>query len=234
MAYDFEAPRKPFIARGSKIERCADCYLPVANCLCLDKPNVEASAVFWLLTHNDERYKPTNTGRLIVDVIHGSRVFKWSRTVPDPDFMEALSDPLYSPCIVFPSGEDYQQRMVNSLSLCGKIPAFIILDGTWRQARRMFRLSRYLDHLPVVEPSSGAASRYQLRQSVEQHHLCTAEVAAAMLREQQDYTSADVLDAYFDLFNAEYYASRRSVNMSVESAQARERLAVLKKLSPSL
>lgn len=164
MAHDSEAARKPFTARGSKIARCHGCFLPIQSCLCSDKPNVKARAVFWLLTHNDEGYKPTNTGRLIVDSIQDSRVFKWSRTDPDTDFIKAISNQAYAPCIVFPSGESYHQRMINSASLAGqKIPAFIILDGTWRQARRMFRLSRYLDHLPVIEPRAGAVSRYQLR-----------------------------------------------------------------------
>lgn len=233
MAYDSHAQRKPFVARGSKIGRCAGCFLPTPSCLCSDKPSVQAAAVFWLLTHNDEYYKPTNTGRLIVDSIQGSRVFKWSRTEPDPDFMNALSDPAYVPCIVFPSGSSYQERMVEGSSFAGKTPAFIILDGTWRQARRMFRLSRYLDHLPVIEPGSGAVSRYQLRQSAQEHHLCTAEVGAAILREVQDHSSADVLDAYFDLFNAEYYASRRCVDMSSVSSQARARLMKLKEADAS-
>ena len=234
MAYDSNAQRKPFVARGSKVGRCSGCYLPALSCVCADKPSVKSSAVFWLLTHNDEYYKPTNTGRLIVDSIQDSRVFKWSRTAPDPDFMNALSDPAYAPCLVFPSGDSYHERMVKSPALVGKIPAFIILDGTWRQARRMFRLSRYLDHLPVIEPSSGTVSRYQLRQSAEEHHLCTAEVAAAILREVEDHNSADVLDAYFDLFNAEYYASRRNVDMSLESAQARVRLLELKEVTPPI
>ena len=227
MAFDIDAPRKPFLARGSNIGRCESCFLPLLSCLCSEKPKVKGKAVFWLLTHNDEIYKPTNTGRLIVDVIDGARVFKWSRTDPDLAFIDALSDEQYQPCIVFPSGESYQQRMIVSENLSEKIPAFIILDGTWRQARRMFRLSRYLDDLPVMQPSAAAISRYQLRQSVEKHHLCTAEVAAQMLREVSDDHSADVLDAYFDLFNAEYYATRRAVDMSGASAVARHRLAQL-------
>lgn len=227
MAFDINAPRKPFVTRGSNIGRCKGCFLPLLSCLCSDKPKVKASAVFWLLTHNDEVYKPTNTGRLIVDAIDGARVFKWSRTEPDPAFIDALADEQYQPCIVFPSGESYQQRMIVSENLSEKTPAFIILDGTWRQARRMFRLSRYLDDLPVMQPNTTAISRYHLRQSAEEHHLCTAEVAAQMLREVSDHHSADVLDAYFDLFNAEYYATRRSVDMSGASAAARYRLAQL-------
>ncbi|SIT11937.1 tRNA-uridine aminocarboxypropyltransferase [Neptunomonas antarctica] len=227
MAFDPNAPRKPFNARGSKVDRCDECFLPLLSCICSDKPMVKAKAVFWLLTHHDEIYKPTNTGRLIVDSIAESKVFRWSRTEPDPAFLKVLSDDTYAPCIVFPSGDDYQHRMLSSTALSDKIPAFIILDGTWRQARRMFRLSRYLDDIPVMEPRTEAVSRYHLRQSAEEHYLCTAEVGVAMLREVNDLHSADVLDAYFDLFNAQYYASRRSVDMSKVSQQARARLLKL-------
>jgi DTW domain-containing protein YfiP len=76
--------------------------LPAQRCLCTDKPGVAAKAVFWLLTHHDEFYKPSNTGRLIVDAIHGSKTFEWSRTEPDPDFIALLSDARYRPYLVFP------------------------------------------------------------------------------------------------------------------------------------
>ena len=230
MAYQADAPRKPFITRGSRVIRCEACLLPAQRCLCTDKPDVAAKAVFWLLTHHDEFYKPSNTGRLIVDAIHGSKTFEWSRTEPDPDFIALLSDARYRPYLVFPQEADYQQRMVDVESVQRpdeRIPAFIILDGTWRQARRMFRLSRYLDALPVFEPTVTGLSRYQLRQSAQPHHLCTAEVGAAVLRDIQDEQSASVLDAYFDLFNAEYFASRRSADTKGAALAAREQLQYL-------
>ena len=230
MAYDSNAPRKPFIARGSRINRCLSCLLPKKRCICCEKPLVESKAVFWLLTHHDELYKPTNTGRLIVDAIKGSRVFEWSRTEPEQCFIDALQNPDYYPCIVFPSGEGYENRMIsaNTITAQNKTPAFIILDGTWRQARRMFRLSRYLDHLPVIQAESAFKSGYHLRQAAEEHHLCTAEVGVSMLQDINDTLGAEALGAYFQLFNAEYLQARRSVDTSDESLLARERLAAFK------
>lgn len=227
MVFDPNAPRKPFVARGSRVDRCPSCLMAAGRCLCDARPNILGKAVFWLLTHHNEIYKPTNTGRLIIDTIQGSRVFKWGRVEPEPAFLDALSDPRYRPCIVFPSGDDYQQRMETADYLLqgdGRIPAFIILDGTWRQARRMFRLSRYLDNVPAIEPSVRAKSRYQLRQSAEANHLCTAEIAAVMLREVKDFTSAAVLDSYFDLFNLEYYASRVKKEETEQIAAVRYQL----------
>lgn len=202
-------PRKPYVARGSHIERCDGCRLPVEACICEWRTVVQARCEFWLLMHRYERYKPTNTGQLILDTISHSRVFEWSRTEPEQALLDALEDSRYFPCLVFPSGEDYRHRMVSRLPEDGRIPAFIILDGTWRQARRMFRHSRYLHHLPVIEPQTDRLSRYQLRRSTIREHLCTAEVAVALLEQIGDQKAASHLEGYFERFNAGYIASRR-------------------------
>lgn len=201
-------PRRPFLARGSKIKRCDGCQMPSGGCICSFRVQVKAQAKFWLLTHPKELYKPTNTGRLIVDAIAGSEVFQWSRTEPDPAFLAELANPQIDPYIVFPEGEGYQDRMVEFEAKPGRAPVFIILDGTWRQARRIFRQSEYLQQVPVIQPSSMRQTRYNLRKPKEAHHLCTAEVAAVMLAQIGDAASADLLDAYFDLFNAHYHAAR--------------------------
>ncbi|SMR73528.1 conserved hypothetical protein [Marinobacterium sediminicola] len=189
--------------------RCDDCRLPQEVCICEWRYTVPAKCQFWLLTHRYELYKPTNTGRLIVDSIAQTRMFEWSRTEPTADLLAALEDQRYAPCLVFPAGEDYQHRMVDEVGGDGRIPVFIILDGTWRQARRMFRHSPYLQHLPVIEPQTERLSRYKLRRSTIDHHLCTAEVAVALLEQVGDQAAADHLEEYFERFNSSYIATRR-------------------------
>lgn len=205
-------PRKPFLARGSGVKRCPDCRLPAEVCICEWRTQVGARCHFWLLTHRYELYKPTNTGRLIDDCIAQTRIFEWSRTEPGQDLLDALDDPTYAPCLVFPAGDDYQHRMLDADMLADgdkRIPVFIILDGTWRQARRMFRHSRYLQHLSVVEPQTDRLTRYKLRRSKVDHHLCTAEVAIALLEQIGDEAAAGHLEGYFERFNANYIATRR-------------------------
>lgn len=202
--------RRPFLARGSKVVRCEQCQMPQRACICDYQVSVRAKARFWLLTHAKEFYKPTNTGRLIVDTIQHSEVFSWKRTEPDLQFVSQLNDPSFDPYIVFPEGESYQHRMVEFEEKPGREPVFIILDGTWRQARRMFRQSEYLQDIPIIQPVTQRKTRYQLRKPNEDHHLCTAEVAAVMLEQMGDAASAEVLDAYFDIFNAHYHAARHN------------------------
>lgn len=207
-------PRREFKARGSFVIRCPGCNLPKLNCLCPYRASAESVARVWLLTHSLEHMKPTNTGRLIRDVLPDTRVFTWSRTELDPELAALLQDTRYAPFLIFPDDQpDYAERVVgidavHVAKANGKIPVFVILDGTWRQARRMFRKSPYLDALPVLPLRTERETRYRLRKPASKAHLCTAEVAIELLRQGGDETAASVLDDYFDVFNESYAASR--------------------------
>lgn len=207
--------RGEFKARGSFVVRCEGCNLPALNCLCPYRVSAQSRARVWLITHRMEHYKPTNTGRLIGDVLDDTRVFTWHRTDPDAELLALLEDDRYAPFVVFPDDQpDYDQsrvvgnEAVDKALADGRVPVYILLDGTWRQARRIFRKSPYLDALPVLPLRTARQSRYRLRKSASTEHLSTAEVAAELLRQNGDGDAADVLDDYFDAFNESYAASR--------------------------
>ena len=81
----------------------------------------------------------------------------------------------------------------------------------------MFRLSRYLDHIPVIEPRVNNPSKYKLRKAPVEGQLCTAEVAAEMLRMVEDEQGYDLLSAYFHVFNEHYRVSRIKKPLDNES-----------------
>lgn len=135
-----------------------------------------------LLMHDVEPMKPSNTGWLIADVIDDTSAFPWSRTAVEPELLTLLADPQWQPYIVFPGEFVAPQRVVNEVRVTdGKRPLFILLDGTWSEARKMFRKSPYLEHLPVLSLEPEQLSRYKLRRSKRDDHFCTAEVAALCL-----------------------------------------------------
>ncbi len=212
--------RREFKARGSTVTRCDICRLPALNCLCPYRVQAESLTRFWLITHSLEHLKPTNTGRLIADVLPSTEVFTWYRTAPDEQLLELLADERFAPFVIFPDDQpDYADRVVGmeavhdakdpATGTGARIPVFIILDGTWRQARRIFRRSPYLDGLPVLPLATERETRYRLRKPASKAHLCTAEVAVELLRQAGDGDAGQVLDDYFDAFNDSYGASRR-------------------------
>ncbi|RTR02017.1 tRNA-uridine aminocarboxypropyltransferase [Halomonas nitroreducens] len=224
-------PRREFKARGSFVRRCAGCNLPALNCLCPYRLETQSRARVWLLTHPLEHHKPTNTGRLIRDVLPDTEVFTWYRTAPDARLLALLDDARYAPFVIFPDDhEDYAHRVVGMDAVAerqgeDRIPVFIILDGTWRQARRIFRKSPYLAELPVLPLATERLTRYRLRKPASAAHLCTAEVAVELLRQSGDTQAAGLLDDYFDAFNDSYAASRRHEKLETPSAAMRRLLA---------
>lgn len=199
----------PFVSRGSRAPRCPGCRVIFSYCLCAWRPTVAAQSAVCLLMHDVEPLKPSNTGWLIADVIADTSAFVWSRTGVDPGLLALLDDPQWQPYVVFP-GEFVEPERVTSevLPANGKRPLFILLDGTWTEARKMFRKSPYLNRFPVLSLAPEQLSRYTLRRSKRDDHFCTAEVAALCLELAGDQPVAQVLDAYLDVFSAHYLAAK--------------------------
>ena len=212
---------KPFLARGgSRIERCAGCRLPHSHCLCSLQPTTPAHAGVCLLMADIEPLKPSNTGWLIADVLADTFAFGWTRTEVDPALLTLLADPQWQPYVVFPSEYAAPERAVTDLltapkttaeptaDASAKRPLFILLDATWPEARKMFRKSPYLDRFPVLSLQPQQLSRYQLRRSRRDEHVCTSEVAALCLELAGDHAAAQTLEAYLDVFTHHYLQAR--------------------------
>ncbi|MES2951403.1 MAG: tRNA-uridine aminocarboxypropyltransferase [Pseudomonadota bacterium] len=90
----------------------------------------------------------------------------------------------------------------------GPRPLFVLLDATWPEARKMFRKSPYLDHLPVLSLASEQISRYKLRRSRRDDHFCTSEVAALCLDLAGESHAAQTLEAYLDVFTHHYLRAK--------------------------
>ena len=209
---------KPFMARGGiKGERCAGCRLVPSHCMCSLRPVVPTRAGICLLMADIEPLKPSNTGWLIADMVADTFAFGWARTATDPALLALLADPRWQPLVVFPGEFVPPQRVVhtvaheNAPSATAKRPLFILLDATWAEARKMFRKSPYLDHLPVLSLEPAQMSRYLLRRSRRDDHFCTSEVAALCLELAGETHAALTLQAYLDIYTHHYLRAKQQL-----------------------
>ncbi|MDZ5601289.1 tRNA-uridine aminocarboxypropyltransferase [Pseudomonas sp. RP23018S] len=215
---------KPFVARGSRAVRCADCRVIASHCLCALKPRVDAQSGMCLIMHDTEPLKPTNTGWLIADLVEDTQAFGWQRTEVDAALLALLEHPQWQPYIVFPGEFVASERVVHRVAPApGKRPLFILLDATWTEARKMFRKSPYLDRFPVLSLQAEQMSRYRLRRSKRDDHFCTAEVAAMCLDLAGDTQASQALDAYLDVFSLHYLSAKRHLPLDLHD-EAHQRL----------
>lgn len=208
---------KEFRARGYKVKRCEHCLIPEKKCICAQRPSISSNSAFCLVMYKNEYYKPTNTGKLIADVLPDNYAFRWDRVAPHPALIALLNNPQYAPILVFPQQYAAAQRCIESPKDLvaiqrGKTPLFIMLDGTWREASKMFK-SPIFSALPVLGIQPEKASCYQLREAAHSHQLCTAEVAIQILKLWEDNLAANALEDYFQQFRKAYIAGKAHLTL---------------------
>jgi len=183
-----------------------------------------------------EALKPSNTGWLVADVVPDTHAFAWSRTAVEPGLLGLLDDPRWRPIVVFPGEFAAPERVITELPAppTGDMrrPLFILLDGTWAEARKAFRRSPFLDRFPVLSLAPAQLSRYRLRSAWHEHHLCTAEIAALCLAMAGDAHAAGSLEAWLDVFSERYLCAKQSVAPDASDA-AHRRLAALRGAPPA-
>jgi DTW domain-containing protein YfiP len=154
-----------------------------------------------------EPMKPSNTGRLIADILPDTAAFQWSRTEPPQALLDLVPNPDYQPMVVFPASYAGDNRQVLSAPPSGKPPLFIMLDGTWTEARKMFRKSPYLTRA-ISSIDFCLVSAYRLREAHADGQYCTAEVAIALLDLAGDTAAAGALGNHFSCFRERYLAGK--------------------------
>lgn len=199
---------KPFNARGARLIRCEHCLLAQSHCICAQTTTMTCGVDWILLMHEDEVLKPTNTGRLLAELFPAATfVFEWARVLPPEDLLNLIADPNRLCLLVFPAenaltpAQAQQQAEHNGQRL-----TLILLDGTWKQARKMFNRTPWLAGLPSVSlPVSN--SQYALRKAAHDGCLSTAEAAIGLL-DHLDAAAANALSSFFNRFNDAYVHSR--------------------------
>ncbi|UUM30711.1 tRNA-uridine aminocarboxypropyltransferase [Vibrio japonicus] len=188
---------------------CPGCGLSF-NCVCQCIPKLDIDAHFALLMHENELSRDTNTGQWLLAAIPSSSRHIWQRKSPCSELMKLLDDPSVMPYLLFPGEESIAVSDAKRIALNTekKKPLFLILDGTWQEAKKMLRKSAWLQTLPLVHINPSQNSVYQLRRNQSDGHLCTLEVGAEVIRELGDAEQADRLMQFFTHYMRVFQADK--------------------------
>lgn len=146
----------------------------------------------WLLTHSEERKKETGTGSLVKEVLgQQCQIIEWSRVSP---CQSILSLPLDETALVYLNQPEVAQANLNEES---SIRHFIILDGTWQQARKMYNRSPYLHQFPHYQIPE-THSVYKKRRNQKNNGLCTAETVIHLLQLRKHPKSTSLVEAFMN------------------------------------
>jgi DTW domain-containing protein YfiP len=128
-----------------------------------------------LLTHFKEFDKRSNTGRLVIDVLgENAEQVRWDRMNPPARLVEEIE--AGGVALIYPG---VNEESDGDLS---EIKHFIVIDGTWHEARKIHQRSPYLQKIRRIGLKTGEKSQYNLRKNQKESGLCTAECVIEVLR----------------------------------------------------
>ena len=146
-----------------------------------------------LLTHERELDRPTSTSRVVKDVLQDTcEVIPWKRTEPASQFQSVLSPG--DTALV------YKTEQGSPIESLDAIKHFIVLEGTWQEARKIYNRSPYLKQYKIMQIEPTVKSRYTMRRNQVSSGLCTAETVIEILRLKEQYKLADKLLERFTEF----------------------------------
>lgn len=192
----------------SLYDSCNRCGLPIINCICHKLTKVSTKAKLWILSSEREFYRPSNTARLLKLINPDStEIFLWERTKSPEQLIEKIRMEKYTTFVLFPTETDELEIRKVKYERTDKIPAFILLDGTWKEARKIFRKSAFLKGLPIVSIEPNYASNYDLRRGAAKGNLCTIEAAIEILKMNDESEASQTIEGNFNFFLKSYKAS---------------------------
>ena len=108
--------------------------------------------------------------------------------------------------VLFPTENKELEHRKVTVGRTDKIPAFIIIDGTWKEARKIFHKCEFLKSLPIVSLEPDFASTYDLRRGAAEGNLCTIEAVIEILIMNGELLIARTIEDYYNLFLKSYKA----------------------------
>ncbi len=209
---------RPFLARGNRVHRCQRCLLPLKQCLCATLTPAQATSRFCTVMFDTEPMKPSNTGRLIADILPDTEAFQWSRNRAAAGVTRSGRQPGLPAHGGLPASYAGAERQVLSIPPAETTAIYHARWNTDGSAQNVSQ-SPYLDALPVISVDLSRISAYHLREAHAQGQYCTAEVAIALLDLAED-RMARALGDHFSLFRTRYLAGKTQHKGSITAQMA--------------
>lgn len=171
--------------------RCERCRLKRPYCLCPWIPRVETHARFLVVRHALESSRRSNSAHVAALAMPGCEIVEYGRRgeeFADPRLERPGTWLLYPGAPPMPTGTTPPALVV-------------VLDGSWRQARRMFLRVAALQRLPRLSlPAPSAPPPHRLRRAGPSHAMATLEAIAHAVEHLEGAEAARPLHELFARF----------------------------------
>lgn len=162
---------------------CYTCRKPGLVCVCADIVPVPTRIRIVILQHPIEARNTISTARIVHLSLPGSRLFigvNFSENIPFRRWLGETTGPVY---MVYPErgAPEAAELAERERGWPAAEPTFVLIDGTWAQARKIKNQNPILDALPRVALAPDKQSNYRIRKQPRPHCLSTVEATELLL-----------------------------------------------------
>jgi DTW domain-containing protein len=186
---------------------CENCRTPVSHCYCEGVTPFASDPRIVVLSSQGEARRTVATGRMVHQVLSNSLLFEGLDFSAHAGVNEVLAHAKDGACLLYPgrnsvnlSDLTLQERKARFPS-GGNLTVFV-LDGTWAEAKRMYRLSPNLKALPQICFTPSRRSLFLVRKQPASFCFSTVEAVNELfhlLYETPDPRTKGLLTAFYAL-----------------------------------
>ncbi len=171
--------------------RCKRCWIRTEHCVCADIPALSTRVQVLLVRHHSEARKSTGTARVAALALPSLRLVDFT---DDPEASNAALPAL-------DAAQDWVLYPDDTASEPASPPrTLVVVDGTWRQTRKMLKKLPKLDGLPRLRLTAAPPKALRLRGTSLEEGRSTLEALADALALLGDVDAAQGLHALHALY----------------------------------
>jgi DTW domain-containing protein YfiP len=176
---------------------CIGCRQWPHECICDRLPVLPNERRLIVLQHRMETGRQSNTGSLAKRWLQHSELVLYGDLRHPIDRSLLTSDDGNS-CLLYPQAEAPILEAGSLPLRPGRVPSIVVIDSTWRQARRIYRRVHALRSMPTFRLPPSFEPRWKLRKPRSPGALNTIEAVAAAFEILGELDVARGLIAGFD------------------------------------
>lgn len=213
--------RAPLAEPPGSRERCWTCFKVRALCVCARVPRVRNRTRITILQHPKERFHAIGTARLARLGLERATLH-----VPRDVVTRSLAVPFVPPPgtgLLFPRPG---ARDLSTLEASERPAGLVVLDGTWSQARKLYRDNAWLTGLPHYVLSPAAPTRYRIRRAPRPSYVSTIEaiVGALSILEPETQGLDGLIAAFDEMIDAQEAFAHRVPRRPIRKLRRQGRL----------
>ena len=188
---------------------CPHCEYIIDRCLCSTLRPINNKTQLIILQHPSETRHALNTTRLMKKSFSNMEIFIGENFSEHQELNTLIDNHHESICLIFP----LEEKILLPKSSSSIFTHIILLDGTWKKARKIYLSSINLHQLKTFSLASEKISQYKIRASGFPQSLSTLEAAicalgsieADLVTESLENSFAKMIDFQIDKMGEETF-----------------------------